>query len=636
MGTNAEIFHCNCNSDGAKDCLNVTMCAFTSGQTKSFKVIAWNPMTTSNQEPQIVRIPVQGGSWHITDSAGVAVPSQIVALDNRTRGIPLLYINYFGLSGQQVDDKIKEYSNSATHVLVFAINPPPMGYSTYSAEVAIGGAASAPAVTITRVPQDAAPFTVTNAMYELEFDPSTGLMTSMTNIKSEISTSFEISWGWYNSSVGGCTPGGYGCDNQASGAYIFRPDSPTVFFPGPKVVPTLDIVKGPVVSEVHQTFSDWATHVIRLHHGASHIEVEWTAGPIPIETPWLDAAQVGDSRLDKWGKEVILKYSSGLESAGTFYTDANGREMVKRQYNARGASYPKLEVNEPVAGNYYPVNMIIALQDKAKNAELAIMTDVSQGGTSLKPGELELMVHRRLQKDDNRGVQEPLNETMCGCNDINAAPGHMGAHGHEGDGGCMCAGLTMRGRHWLVFDTIENTHKARRQLAERLSFPATLAFTHGATKIPTPTWSALSASLPMNVRLMTITNNYAEINKGQILVRFAHLYSIGEHPELSKPATFSMTDIFAKGRLKIKTAYAMSLTGNQPIEEMDAKKFPWKTRDLTDGKVTNEIEENGKPFEKRFPFDSSDPKLTVTLRPMEIRTFFVLFDSGAAEKEIVI
>jgi hypothetical protein len=43
---------------------------------------------------------------------------------------------------------------------------------------------------------------------------------------------------------------------------------------------------------------------------------------------------------------------------------------------------------------------------------------VSQGGASLADGELEFMVHRRVLADDSRGVQEPLNETMCGCNDV--------------------------------------------------------------------------------------------------------------------------------------------------------------------------------------------------------------------------
>eukprot|EP01052_Picozoa_sp_SAG31_P076210 SAG31_NODE_35474_length_322_cov_1.578475_1_plen_58_part_01 len=31
-------------------------------------------------------------------------------------------------------------------------------------------------------------------------------------------------------------------------------------------------------------------------------------------------------------------------------------EMVKRQRDARGPSYPPYVVGEPVAGNYYPVN----------------------------------------------------------------------------------------------------------------------------------------------------------------------------------------------------------------------------------------------------------------------------------------
>ena len=51
-----------------------------------------------------------------------------------------------------------------------------------------------------------------------------------------------------------------------------------------------------------QTFSDWATHVIRLTDGSPYVEVEWTAGPIPIDTPWLPADVVGSKRFDRWGK----------------------------------------------------------------------------------------------------------------------------------------------------------------------------------------------------------------------------------------------------------------------------------------------------------------------------------------------
>merc|ERR1712072_861160 len=123
-------------------------------------------------------------------------------------------------------------------------------------------------------------------------------------------------------------------------------------------------------------------------------------------------------------------YQSGIKSESKFYTDSNGREMLKRVRNKRGPSYPPLVVSEPVAGNYYPVNAMISIDEQSMSKRsMAIVTDVSQGGASLRDGQIELMVHRRVQADDSRGVQEPINETMCGCNDIGANPGAMGAHG---------------------------------------------------------------------------------------------------------------------------------------------------------------------------------------------------------------
>lgn len=45
-------------------------------------------------------------------------------------------------------------------------------------------------------------------------------------------------------------------------------------------------------------------------------------------------------------------------------------------------------------------------------AQLTVLTDTSQAGTGcVRDGEIEMMVHRRLLKDDGRGVGEPLNET---------------------------------------------------------------------------------------------------------------------------------------------------------------------------------------------------------------------------------
>lgn len=85
----------------------------------------------------------------------------------------------------------------------------------------------------------------------------------------------------------------------------------------------------------------------------------------------------------------------GMETKSTFYTDSNGREMLQRVRNHRPTfnfTHP-----EPISGNYYPVTTRIALKDETK--QFSVITDRSQGGTSLHDGEVELMVGLRLLTD---------------------------------------------------------------------------------------------------------------------------------------------------------------------------------------------------------------------------------------------
>ena len=43
-----------------------------------------------------------------------------------------------------------------------------------------------------------------------------------------------------------------------------------------------------------------------------------------------------------------------------------------------------------------------------------IYTDRSEGGSSIRDGSIEIMLHRRILHDDKFGVGEPLNETAYG------------------------------------------------------------------------------------------------------------------------------------------------------------------------------------------------------------------------------
>jgi hypothetical protein len=117
---------------------------------------------------------------------------------------------------------------------------------------------------------------------------------------------------------------------------------------------------------------------------------------------------------------------------------------------------------------------------------------------------------------------------MCGCNDIGAQPGKMGAHGHEGDGGCDCQGLTMRGSVYLIVDTVANAHATRRQLIETLNFPPTLAFTKATSPPQKPNMSAVATHLPPNVKMMTLSSNYKRWNEGKLILRLAHMYHLGD------------------------------------------------------------------------------------------------------------
>jgi len=523
-------------------------------------------------------------------------------------------------------------ANGASHVLVFEARVPALGFATFTASRAacrsncasLSAPAQHPPSLESGTSRTQTKFTVSSDTYSLDFDRATGLLVSLTNLKSGASTPLRMDMGWYNSSVGGCTTYGADvpanlredpCEGQKSGAYIFRPNSSTVFYPGATAVPQLTVVDGPIVTEVHQVFSEWATGVYRLYKRQPYVEVEWTVGPIPMDTPWIKASEAAAMQ---WGKEVVVRYASGLESNGTFYADSNGKEMVRREYNRRGPSYPfPYKISEEVAGNYYPVNAMISVDDGTH--ELAVLIDTSVGGASLADGEVELMVHRRLQADDSRGVQEPLNETMCGCNDINADPGKMGQHGHEGDGGCECAGLTMRGRHWLIFDSIVQSHLDRRVLGEALNFPATLAFATEPRSAGVPSFSALKAALPPSVKLVTITNNYAAFNGGKWLLRLAHLYQAGEHPTLSVPVEVDLSKVFGKAGLRLVAAEEVSLTANQGRDAMEASRFQWDTRTKNAG-VAEQLESCA-AFEERVPFKYP----LVTIRPMEVRTFLASF-----------
>lgn len=128
---------------------------------------------------------------------------------------------------------------------------------------------------------------------------------------------------------------------------------------------------------MRQVFNSWATQTVRLYADQPFLEFEYTIGPINISddrgkevwTTGLLCVRNGilSRHTAHYGPQVITRYATrGFSTDSTWYTDSQGQEMQKRRYNYR-PTWP-LNVTEPVAGNYYPMNSAAFL--RSGNAQI--------------------------------------------------------------------------------------------------------------------------------------------------------------------------------------------------------------------------------------------------------------------------
>ena len=413
-----------------------------------------------------------------------------------------------------------------------------------------------------------------NDIVSASFDGSTGMLKSMSGGGTVLT--MNQTWGYYTSfdstfdSVNA---------SQNSGAYIFRPSVPDqkLIYLTPKFA---KVVQTSVGIEIHTIFVEpWVKQVSRLIAGASYIEIEYTVGPVPID--------------DGRGKELVTRFSTPISNDGVFYTDSNGRDFQVRRRNLR--STWDLEVFEPIAGNYYPVNAAIYIEDPS--AALTLVVDRSQGGASLVDGSIELMVQRRTLVDDSRGVDEPLNET---CGGITPYPPY-GFNQRIGDG------VVISGKHRIrVGKGPVGASLARSEMDAVFAEPIVFVGSSPASDpvvFQNAVCSGMTDVLPSNVMLVTFMRLYGT-PANAFLVRFGHQYGPQEDDDLSQPVVFDISELFVG--FVVSSLVEMSLTGNQEWNELQARRIHW----------TSYIREQ--------PSALPSNTTIITMSPMEIRTFKII------------
>lgn len=581
--------------------MNETICTVSQEATKKegnnnedIYIIVYNAL--AKQRHEVVSLPVDSSSRFVVEQLTVedwvTIDNEVVANEN--------YV------------QVKE---AASNRLLFEAQLPPLGVSIYRVasfkdKQLSSASAIHPAVprklrrTSTQNDKEE-DIIMTNDILSVSLDRATGVVKSISNLLEGITMKVDQQYGFYKSFFQDnptlkdnekCLPG-Y-TDNEGdehpwlkwpiadapnSGAYIFRPTRDQKLH---TIIPKQQrqlVVKDGLVKEVHSVFGErgWVKQIARLLPGKDFLEIEYVVGPVPI---------------NDGGKEVVSKWTTTIESDGHFYTDSNGREFQKRKRGNHSVFGPdNTTAIEPVAGNYYPVNAAIYIEDDTSS--FGILVDRSQGGSSQSDGSVELMIQRRILYDDSRGVGEPMNETDAGIT----------PNKPYGNAERMGNGVIIKGHHRLVVGKAgRGASKMRGMMDEIFSQPHVfVASTQAGTQVSFQRndLSMLhSSSLPDNVMLVSFIALGVE---GAFILRLGHQYGPKEDRILSLPVEVDLQKLFPGKRLV--SVKEKTLSANQDHKDWEDRRFRWDCSTAEDS----------------FPPRGEDSG-RVVLHPMEILTFEIV------------
>lgn len=335
--------------------LNISQCEVSENSEK-FMVTAYNPLGHSTD--QFLRFPVNGDNYEVRDAGNNLISSQLVSIP------------------QSIIDLPHRVSNSINELVFYAKDVPAMGYRSYF----ISRVARSQSVPV-RSKRLAEPVTIGSDQLSVTFDVN-GLLSTI--LIDGMTHNLVQNFVYYRGNVGNNQI----FANRSSGAYIFRPDPLTdEEIVGTDV--TVEVVRGDLVDEAHQVFNEYISQVVRVYKTGTFnqhvVEFEWLVGPIDID--------------DGFGKEIVSRFHSDIKNEQSFYTDSNGREILKRKIDFRETF--DFDNEEKISGNYYPINSNIAIEDN--DLRMAVLPDRAQGGSSLREGALELMVKSdKLFRNDNK------------------------------------------------------------------------------------------------------------------------------------------------------------------------------------------------------------------------------------------
>lgn len=122
-----------------------------------------------------------------------------------------------------------------------------------------------------------------------------------------------------------------------------------------------------------------------------------------LKYPVINVWNVVDLRQSH-NYELAMHIETEIKNDDVFYTDLNGFQFIKRK------TYAKL----PIQGNVYPMPTGAFIQDS--NMRVNLLTAQPLGAGSLDKSSLQVFLDRRLDQDDNRGMEQAMNDNVVTSN----------------------------------------------------------------------------------------------------------------------------------------------------------------------------------------------------------------------------
>ncbi|CAJ0596739.1 unnamed protein product [Cylicocyclus nassatus] len=168
--------------------------------------------------------------------------------------------------------------------------------------------------------------------------------------------------------------------DNLSGAYLFLPDGEAMEIP--KTEQDFVVVRGPIMSR-NYVVGPKDLKILQVYSLAQR-------------SPSVEITNEVDIR-SKTNFELAMRLKTSVQSGDDLFTDLNGLQLIRRK---------RMLDKLPLQAHFYPMPASAFIEDS--NTRLSLLGNQALGVASLASGQMEVVLDRRLDQDDGRGLFQPV------------------------------------------------------------------------------------------------------------------------------------------------------------------------------------------------------------------------------------